>query len=54
MNERARSQGPRPLVSEEDISRINLALMTANGLMGLVFEGLAIVDMWVITPRTLE
>ena len=33
------------LVSPRDISRINVAFMTANGLIGLVFGGLAIVDM---------
>jgi 4-hydroxybenzoate polyprenyltransferase len=32
------------LVSERDISKINLAFMTANGLIGLVFGGLAIAD----------
>jgi 4-hydroxybenzoate polyprenyltransferase len=32
------------LVSERDISRINIAFMTANGLIGLVFGALAIAD----------
>jgi 4-hydroxybenzoate polyprenyltransferase len=32
------------LVSEKDISRINLAFMTANGLIGLIFGALAITD----------
>jgi 4-hydroxybenzoate polyprenyltransferase len=33
------------LVSERDISRINVAFMTANGLIGVVFGGLAILDL---------
>jgi 4-hydroxybenzoate polyprenyltransferase len=33
------------LVSERDISRINVAFMTANGLIGVVFGGLAISDL---------
>jgi 4-hydroxybenzoate polyprenyltransferase len=32
------------LVSEHDISRINLAFMTANGVIGIVFGALAIAD----------
>jgi 4-hydroxybenzoate polyprenyltransferase len=32
------------LVSPRDISRINLAFMTANGLIGLIFGALAIAD----------
>ncbi|HUO09534.1 MAG TPA: UbiA-like polyprenyltransferase [Phycisphaerae bacterium] len=32
------------LVSERDISKINIAFMTANGLIGLVFGALAVVD----------
>jgi 4-hydroxybenzoate polyprenyltransferase len=32
------------LVSERDISRVNVAFMTANGLIGVVFGGLAILD----------
>jgi 4-hydroxybenzoate polyprenyltransferase len=32
------------LVSKRDISKINLAFMTANGLIGLVFGILAIAD----------
>ncbi|HVT80207.1 MAG TPA: UbiA-like polyprenyltransferase [Phycisphaerae bacterium] len=39
------------LVSARDISKINIAFMTANGLIGLVFGGLAIADMCV-WPRT--
>jgi 4-hydroxybenzoate polyprenyltransferase len=33
------------LVSEADISRINVAFMTANGLIGVIFGGLAIGDL---------
>jgi len=36
------------LVSERDISRINVAFMTANGLIGVVFGGLAIGDMFLM------
>jgi 4-hydroxybenzoate polyprenyltransferase len=32
------------LISSKDISRINLAFMTANGLIGLVFGALAVAD----------
>jgi len=32
------------LVSEKDISKINIAFMTANGLIGLIFGALAIAD----------
>ena len=32
------------LVSEKDISKINLAFMTANGTIGLAFGALAIAD----------
>ncbi len=32
------------LVSAKDISKINIAFMTANGLIGLVFGALAIAD----------
>ena len=39
------------LVSPRDISKINIAFMTANGLIGLVFGSLAIADMCV-WPRT--
>jgi len=35
------------LVSEKDISRINFAFMTANGLIGLVFGALAIADTFI-------
>ncbi len=35
------------LVSPRDISKINIAFMTANGLIGLVFGAMAIADLWV-------
>jgi hypothetical protein len=32
------------LVSEKDISRVNVAFMTANGMMGVLFGGMAIAE----------
>ena len=40
------------LVSPRDLSRVNLAFFTVNGVVGLVLGGLGVLDIWLSTAAT--
>jgi 4-hydroxybenzoate polyprenyltransferase len=39
------------LVSPDDLSRVNLAFFTVNGIVGLVLGGLGVLDIWLSVAR---